>query len=90
MSSFHNEEDPILNDRLEFSTHDVKTNNYIVSVIRLADGLVWIEYPTREPRSAQQNDALVVCVQCAVWHADDGLSVQYDPSESGRSHIGRR
>lgn len=30
MSSFHNEEDPILNDRLEFSSQDVKANNYIV------------------------------------------------------------
>ena len=30
MSSFHNEDDPILNDRLEFSSQDVKANNYIV------------------------------------------------------------
>ena len=40
MSSFHNEEDPILNDRLEFSTHDVKTNNYIVSVLSIDHALV--------------------------------------------------
>ena len=40
MSSFHNEEDPILNDRLEFSTHDVKTNNYIVFVISIDHALV--------------------------------------------------
>ena len=40
MSSFHNEEDPILNDRLEFSTHDVKTNNYIVSVLPIDHALV--------------------------------------------------
>lgn len=40
MSSFHNEEDPILNDRLEFSTHDVKTNNYIVFAIPIDDALV--------------------------------------------------
>ena len=30
MSSFHNEDDPILNDRLEFSSQGVKANNYIV------------------------------------------------------------
>ena len=40
MSSFHNEEDPILNDRLEFSTHDVKTGNYIVFLIQLDNELV--------------------------------------------------
>lgn len=40
MSSFHNEEDPILNDRLEFSTHDVKTNNYIVFVLPIDHELV--------------------------------------------------
>ena len=40
MSSFHNEEDPILNDRLEFSTHDVKTNNYIVFAIPIDHALV--------------------------------------------------
>lgn len=40
MSSFHNEEDPILNDRLEFSTHDVKTNNYIVIAIPIDHALV--------------------------------------------------
>ena len=40
MSSFHNEEDPILNDRLEFSTHDVKTNNYIVFAIPIDHELV--------------------------------------------------
>ena len=40
MSSFHNEEDPILNDRLEFSTHDVKTNNYIVFAIPVDHALV--------------------------------------------------
>lgn len=40
MSSFHNEEDPILNDRLEFSTHDVKTNNYIVFSLPIDHALV--------------------------------------------------
>lgn len=40
MSSFHNEEDPILNDRLEFSTHDVKTNNYIVFALPIDHALV--------------------------------------------------
>ena len=40
MSSFHNEEDPILNDRLEFSTHDVKTNNYIVFALFIDHALV--------------------------------------------------